>query len=74
MKKSFITSEPESVVQSFVCFAYSKNDSQDTAFNSPKSSHKILINKKLSCADPGIFARGGGGGGGGPGQSDKKKL
>ena len=29
----------------------------------------------FSCADPGIFVRGGGGGrGGGPGQSDKKAL
>ena len=26
----------------------------------------------ISCADPGIFVKGGGGGGGGPGQSDKK--
>ena len=26
----------------------------------------------MTCADPGIFVRGGGGGGGGPGQPDKK--
>ena len=33
--------------------------------------YKVRMN--ITCADPGIFVRGGGGGGG-PGQSDKKKL
>ena len=36
----------------------------------------LFIDRQLlnvTCADPGIFVRGGGGGGG-PGQSDKKKL